>query len=532
MSRVSQVSRLVGAPDSAKLGWHLSDRQKEAQHMLTGPATHIGLIGGARSGKTLLFTRAVTIRALRAPMSRHGIFRFRQNAVKTSVLYDTFPNVMRSCFPNVSYDVSKMDGMVMMPNKSEIWFGGLDEKDRVDKILGTEYATIFLNECSQIAYATASIVRTRLAQKVEGLKLRGYYDLNPGGSGHWTNKLFLEKRDPRTLAPIPDPDRYAWMYMNPTHNRENLPEGYIEEELETLPERQRKRFLEGVYQPEVEGALWSFEGIERSRCEPGDVPKMQRIVVAVDPSGTAGKAEKRNDDIGIVVAGLGFDGRVYLLEDLTCSLAPEGWGRRVVAAYHKHGADRVVGETNFGGDMVRYVIQSIDSGVPFMAVTASRGKAIRAEPVAVLYEEKQDKVRHVGRFTKLEDQLMNFSTSGYMGERSPDRADAWIWAVTDLVISSNAESWIEFYKQQIADNNKPSSAGVVVTTEGGNENRPWQQPVNASAPQNDLVTFYESEVKKLMGEDDVICKYCKKPITTGSRTSDGVETWHAPSCPT
>lgn len=412
--------------------FHLTAKQEDARRLLSGPQRHTCLVGGARSGKTFLLVRQVMVRALKAPESRHAILRYRFNAVRASIWLDTLPKVAKLCFPGVQVTPNRQDGYVEIPNGSQIWMGGLDEKERVEKILGQEYATIYFNECSQIPYSSVVVARTRLAQNVPGLTLRAYYDLNPPGRGHWTNRLFGEKRDPQTLRDVAEPDQYARMFLNPRDNVENLPKGYIESELESLPERQRRRFLEGVYVEEADGALWTIEGIEAGRCEPEDAPPLKRIVVAVDPSGTRGPEDSRSDSVGIVVAGLGVDDIVYVMDDLTCQLPPAGWGRRVVDAYKRYSADHVVAEGNFGGDMVRYVIQSADATVPVRMVTASRGKTVRAEPVSYLYE--QGRVRHAGRFQHLEDQMLSFSAAGYQGEKSPDRVDALVWAVTDLKV--------------------------------------------------------------------------------------------------
>ena len=331
--------------------------------------------------------------------------------------------MFRLFIPDVPISEHRQDGYWRLPNSSEIWIGGLDDKDRVEKILGQEYATIFLNECSQIPYSSALTAYTRLAQNIPGLKQRAYHDLNPGGKGHWTNRLFGSHTDPMSGKPISNPDEYVRAFLNPIDNIKNLDQEYLEA-LKRMPERHRKRFYEGVYTDENENAFWSIESIDRARCEPADAPKMRRINVAIDPSGASAKEDKRSDDIGIVVGGLGFDNRVYLLDDVTVNGPPEVWGRRAIAAFYKWRADRIVAETNFGGDMVSYVIRSLDPNVPVTVVTASRGKAIRAEPVSVLYETQQDKARHAGNFPELEDQLVNFSPAGFSGERSPDRADA------------------------------------------------------------------------------------------------------------
>lgn len=181
---------------------------------------------------------------------------------------------------------------------------------------------------------------------------------------------------------------------------------------------------------DLPGALWTRDAIDQARVK--QAPEMQRMVVAVDPSGTKGESDD-GDDIGIVVAGRGVDGRGYVLADRTCKLSPDGWGRRAVAAFHEFKADRIVAERNFGGAMVQHVIKTVDPKVPYKEVTASRGKVARAEPVAALYEQRR--VSHVGSFPDLEDQLVLMAPDGYAGEGSPDRVDALVWAMTDLMLN-------------------------------------------------------------------------------------------------
>lgn len=183
---------------------------------------------------------------------------------------------------------------------------------------------------------------------------------------------------------------------------------------------------------DLPGALWTRDAIDGHRVR--QAPDLQRIVVAVDPSGTKGESDD-GDEIGIVVAGKGVDGRAYVLADRSCKLSPDGWGRRAVAAYEEFKADRIVAERNFGGAMVEHVIRTIDRKAPYKEVTASRGKVARAEPVAALYE--QGRVSHVGSFPEIEDQLCMIDASGYVGEGSPDRADALVWALTELMIDGS-----------------------------------------------------------------------------------------------
>jgi predicted phage terminase large subunit-like protein len=414
------------------MSFELTKRQDQAMDVLTGPAKHCMLFGGARSGKTFLLARAIAVRALKAQKSRHAVLRYRFNHVKSSIWHDTWPKMMELCFPGVSYRSDRSDWFIEMPNGSTVWFGGLDDKERTEKILGQEYATIFLNECSQISYASRETVRTRLAQNI-GLSLKLYYDENPPLKTHWTHRIFIEKKHPDPpYRRLDDPKNYDSMLLNPADNVDNLPESYLTE-LQTLSSRARLRFWEGRFGDASEGALWDYETIDRHRVNKAP-QNLLKVIVAVDPSGTKGEEDERSDFVGIVVVGLGFDGSAYVLEDLTCKAPPAVWGRVAVNAYDRHAANVVIGETNFGGAMVEHVIKAaaaaVNLTVPYREVTATRGKQIRAEPVSTLYE--QGKVHHVGQFDELEDQLCSFTTAGYMGDRSPDRADALVWGLTEL----------------------------------------------------------------------------------------------------
>lgn len=416
----------------------LTERQQAAQSVCAGDATHVMLWGGSRSGKTFLHTRNVVMRALKAPGSRHGIFRFRLNHLKASVFLDTFPKVMRLAFPGVEWTPHTQEMFVDLPNQSQIWFAGLDDKDRTEKILGMEFATLYFNECSQIPLGSVNTALTRLAQlaqqDVEGaqpspLKLRAYYDCNPPAKSHWTYRLFIEKRDPETRLPIRNPADYDSFQINPTDNMANLSPEYLRQ-LENLPARMRARFLEGRFADANPNALFPEESIDKWRAMDGAPPTMVRVVVAVDPSGADDADNADNDEIGIVVVGLAQDGNAYVLEDCSVKAGPATWGRIATSAFDRHAADCVVGETNYGGAMVQQTIQVARPRTPFRKVTASRGKHVRAEPFSALYEA--GKVRHVGMFPELEEELAGFSTTGYTGSRSPNRADALIWALSEL----------------------------------------------------------------------------------------------------
>jgi hypothetical protein len=416
-----------------RVTFKLHPKQEIANRLLGSAAHHVMLYGGSRSGKTFLIVRAMMYRAL-AHKSRHAILRYRFNHLKASIIYDTLPKVMELCFPGVAdhCKLDKTDWFYLLPNGSEIWFGGLDDKERTEKILGQEYSSIFLNECSQIPWASRNIAMTRLAQNTE-LRLKAFYDCNPPSEVHWTCRLFINKLDPETRQAVRNPENYTAMQLNPGDNRDNLSEDYLAE-LASLPDRMRRRFLLGQFSTSDENALWTYDLLDRNRLVEGEIPNLQRIIIAVDPSGCAGPEDTRSDEVGIVVVGLAVDGCAYVLEDLSGRLGPADWGKAVVAAFDRHQADAVVAEANYGGAMVGEVIRSAQGErsrrIPFREVKATRGKIIRAEPISALYE--QGKVKHAGYFEALEDQLCGMTLAGYVGSKSPDRADALIWGVSEL----------------------------------------------------------------------------------------------------
>ena len=223
-----------------------------------------------------------------------------------------------------------------------------------------------------------------------------------------------------------------------TANRAYLAKSFLDEVTARYGgQRLGMQELDGLLIEDAEGALWTQDMINKAQINQAltdaDLPRFSRIVVAVDPPVTANKS---SDECGIVVVGAITEGRpqdwrAVVLEDATVKGTPDQWAHAAVAALHRHKADRLVAEVNNGGDLVETLIRSFDQMVPFRAVRASRGKVIRAEPVAALYE--QGRVRHVRGLGKLEDQMCRMTTMGYQGQ-SPDRVDALVWALTDLIL--------------------------------------------------------------------------------------------------
>ncbi|EZP66341.1 ATP-binding protein [Sphingomonas paucimobilis] len=278
-----------------------------------------------------------------------------------------------------------------------------------------------------------------------------------GGEAAWDNLMMGMRlgRAPRVLAtttprPVPlvrrlvalDGADVAVTRGRTADNGANLAEGFIAAMERSYGDtRLGRQELEGELIEDVEGALWNRALLERCRArhvpagENGAGP-LARVVVAVDPPASA-----TGDACGIVVAGLGQDGRAYVIADASVEKAtPEGWARAVAAAAVAHGADRVVAEANNGGAMVESVLRAAEAALPVRLVHASRGKAARAEPVAALYEA--GRVLHLGAFWQLEDQMCGLvAGGGYVGPgRSPDRADALVWALTELMLGRRGDA--------------------------------------------------------------------------------------------
>lgn len=403
-----------------------TDKQVIATRLMA-QQTFTLLRGGSRSGKTFITLRNIVQRACRV-QSRHLIARHRFNHVKQSIIMDTWPKMLRMCYPNLQVSLNKSDWFATLPNGSEIWFGGLDDKDRVEKILGNEYSTIFLNEISQMSWETVVLVMTRLAEN-SGLTLRMWMDMNPTSVKFWAKTLFMDKIDPSTGVLSKYPEKYGTMLINPYDNQDNLSQTYFDI-LDGLPERARKRFLLGEFQTDIEGALWDFEMIEKAKVL--KVGEPVHTVIAVDPAVTN---NPNSDATGIIACSIDADGNGIIHDDFSIKASPRDWAVRVVNAYEQYEANAVVVEVNQGGDLVEEVLHSVNANMKIIKVRASKGKFARAEPVASLYE--QGKVAHDKAMLDLEAELTEYVPMN--STESPDRLDALVWGLSYLMIKKTKE---------------------------------------------------------------------------------------------
>jgi phage terminase large subunit-like protein len=206
-------------------------------------------------------------------------------------------------------------------------------------------------------------------------------------------------------------------------NAKNLaPSALIELKARYENTRLGRQELYGEILDNVEGALWTREMIESARVT--EAPPLVRVVVAIDPAVTSSST---SDETGIVCAGVSSAGEYYILDDKSLRASPDKWARQAVNLYHEHKADKIVAETNNGGDMVIMLLKQVDAGIATKKVTATRGKQLRAEPISSLYE--QGKVHHIGYFPELESQMCEWTP---LSNESPDRLDALVWALTEL----------------------------------------------------------------------------------------------------
>ncbi|WP_349644278.1 terminase family protein [Rhodopseudomonas sp. BR0M22] len=296
--------------------------------------------------------------------------------------------------------------------------GQVFSADDPDSLRGPQFEAAWCDELAKWRYAEASFDMLQFGLRL-GSRPRQLITTTP-------RPLPLIKRllvDPRTRVT-----------RAPTRaNAEHLSPAFLDNVVARYAgTRLGRQELDGDLIEDRPDALWSRALIERSRV--AEAPPLQRIVVAIDPPASS---KPGADSCGIVAVGRSGDGVYFVLEDASAQgLTPAGWAAKAVGLYHRLEADAIVAEINMGGEMVRAVIRETDSVVPIREVRASRGKYVRAEPVAALYE--QAKVKHVGSFPLLEDEMCDFGPGGLSNSRSPDRLDALVWAVTALVKGANA----------------------------------------------------------------------------------------------
>lgn len=250
--------------------------QERATELMASNYTHIMSLGGSRSGKTFNIVRAIIIRAAKCK-SRHLILRLNFNHAKTSIWMDTLPKALKLCFPDLAVHWSRTDYYITLPNGSEIWIGGLDTSERVEKILGKEYSTIFFNECSQLTWSAVQVALTRLAEKSD-IKKKAFYDENPPTKRHWSYWAFIKKVHPESGVPM---ENYVSIKMNPEDNLENIDSEYMDI-LNSLDDKQKARFRDGEFADDSDGSVYYSFSREKNVREIDPSYKVGSLLVALD----------------------------------------------------------------------------------------------------------------------------------------------------------------------------------------------------------------------------------------------------------
>lgn len=393
-------------------------KQCEAIKVLNSGAKHVLLLGGSRSGKTFIILRNLIIRSLKTK-SRHVILRKHFNHVKQAVWLDTLPRVLELCFEGLQARCrfDKSDYYMTLPNGSELWIGGLDDKERTEKILGKEYSTIFFNECSEITNESRNIALTRLSEKNK-LKKKVYYDCNPPKRTHWTYQLFVERVDPVTMREVEEGD-YQWIRLNPTDNTANIDESYIKDVLERLPPLLRERFLNGEF---------GSDGSDIFRGEwliPSIPPKKEdtaAIFAFCDPAITEKELAKEDTcESGIVVLAVDYNGINHDIEVLHGMWEYQQLKRECKGVYERYkdypyfymGYEKVAFQKALGSDLA-------DMGIPCDGVPPDTDKVRRAITVTDLLAEGKCRVNDLA----LRRQLLSFPTG-----KLKDLVDAYVYAL-------------------------------------------------------------------------------------------------------
>ena len=376
---------------------------------LLEPARYKGAYGGRGSAKSWFFAQQIIQRCLVKPGTRVVCLREIQKDLAQSAKLLLEDRIRSLDVPGFELRHSE----IRAPGGGLIIFKGLQDftADSIKSLEGFDVA--WCEEAHTITDHSLELLRPTI--RAEGSEI--WFSWNPRDASDAVDTFLRGPQIPASakVVSVSYKDN-PWFTAALEEERQH--------DLETNPDRYG-HIWEGDYEPTAIGAIWTRQNLNEHRRS--EAATVDRIVVAVDP---AVSAETGSDDHGVVVVGKGSDGRGYVLEDATLSGGPDQWARRAVAMYDKYEANCVVIEKNQGGDMCRHTLKTVRPSLPIREVHATKGKHVRAEPIASLYQ--LGRVSHVGSFPQLEAQMCQFTASGYEGKGSPDRADALVWGMTEL----------------------------------------------------------------------------------------------------
>jgi len=366
--------------------------------------------GGRGSGKSHYFAEAAVERCMTHPGTRVVCVREVQRSLKESVKRLIEDKIEALGFGD---DFRILDDRIMTQGGGIILFQGMRDHtaESIKSLEGFDIG--YVEEAQTLTSRSLEFLRPTIRKPKSEL----WFSWNPRHASDPVDRFFR--------GPAPPPNA-AIVRVSYDDNRW-LPDVLKEERAyDEIHNRARYGHIWlGEYEPAAIGAIWDRLTLHSNRRDAP--PSLTRVVVAIDP---AVSNEEGSDEHGIIVAGVGEDGRGYVLDDASCHGGPRDWASRAIATYDRFEADAIVVETNQGGDMVKHTLQSVRRGVRIIEVRATRGKHVRAEPVSALYS--LGRISHVGAFPPLEDQMCLMTASGYVGDGSPDRVDALVWAFTEL----------------------------------------------------------------------------------------------------
>ena len=396
--------------------------------------------GGTGSGKTVFTCYAVLRRALAYPKSRNICFRATAVEARDMLFNATFREVFDYVLEvddgSSAWEyfdkkgmISRDPMMVKLDNGSTIVFGGLDDNQRLNKILGADYATAFISEVQNIdSYRVVQRVKGRLRQKLTGkngkpLVPKLFMDCNPPSKRHWTYKVFIEGQHPLKGTPLKNFDKFAEIKMNVEHNLANLADGYLDDM--DYDAKEHEQFVKGEWYDEVDNPMFYADDIASARLPsrlPHETEDLVHITVAIDP---AISSHDGSDESGIMVVGRDAEGHGYVLDDLSGKFQPDDVAKAAIQAFHLWKANDIIAERNQGGDWLESVFRNHYASLPYRTIHASRSKELRAESTSTAY--RQRRIHHCGEFTILENQLLEYEQNFNRKRKgSPDRLDALV----------------------------------------------------------------------------------------------------------
>jgi phage terminase large subunit len=380
---------------------------------LLQPSRYKGIYGGRGSGKSRFFADLIVETSLMRPGFRAACLREVQGTLRDSVYQLLSDSIQKM---GVGHLFKCQLNRIITPGNGVLIFQGLQDHtaESIKSLEGMDVA--WVEEAQSITERSLEILTPTL--RAENSEL--WFSWNPRSAFDAVDKFFRGgTAPPNSICVKANYTDNPWfpkvLELERLHN------------LKTRPERYPHVWL-GEYEPTAIGAIWTRVILQA--CRVTHAPDMQRILIAVDPAVTNTDV---SDEHGIMVGGLGVDGKGYLIRDGSMKGSPLDWARRTISYYDEFDADAVVVEVNQGGDMVSQTLRSLRPSLPIIQVRATRGKHVRAEPISAMYEQGQ--IHHLGTFSELEGQMVQMTPAGYQGHGSPDRVDALVWLFTELFSS-------------------------------------------------------------------------------------------------